>query len=357
VARSGALDAASLKKELAAGKIAPVYLFHGEEAFQKEEALASLRGAVLGGEGEAEGDSAGWSLTVLEGGSASLAEILDASRTLPMFSLRRLVLVKDAERIKESDADPLKQYLKAPVPTTCLVFAAGTGKPDFRRAVFRALQERAKVAEFPAVKGASLPSWIRHRLRERGAEIEPEALALLESLGVADLFRVDQELTKVLEFLSPSTRITAEALGETLGTAAAGSIFEMAERAGAGEVGEAIRLLRSLLAEGEEPTRLLFLIARHLRILILGKSLLEKGLRGRELAQGLGIPPYPFILEKTTRLIGRFPESAAGPSLRRVLEADRALKGGVRKGPAVLEGLILDLGALIGEPKRGEATR
>jgi DNA polymerase III subunit delta len=348
--RPEALDAVSLRKELSAGRIAPVYLIHGEETFLLEEALASLRKAVLGEGGE---DQSEWSLSILDGGSVSLAEILDAARTLPMFSRRRMVLVKDAEKIREPDADPLKEYLKDPTPTTCLVFTAGPGKPDFRRSFFRALQERARVAAFPPVKGASLPSWVRRHLRDRGAEIEPEAMALLESLGASGLFRIEQELNKALEYLSPSRQITAEALGETLGTAAAGSIFEMAERAGAGEIGEAVRLLRSLLAEGEEPTRLLFLVARHLRILILGKSLVGQGLRGKELAQALGIPPYPFIVDKVTKLIARFPETASAPSLRRILEADRALKGGGGKGPAILERLILDLGALV-NPRRRE---
>ena len=141
-----------------------------------------------------------------------------------------------------------------------------------------------------------------------------------------------------------------------MGTAAAGSIFELAERVGSGETAGALLLLRGLLAEGEEPVRLLSLIARQLRILILGKSLVRKGHRGVQLAQALGIPPYPFILEKTQKLIARFPEGAGAPSLRRVLEADRALKGG-GKGPAVLEKLVLDLTALtLGPGRQGEAS-
>jgi DNA polymerase-3 subunit delta len=353
MARPGAGDAASFRKEISAGKTAPVYLLHGEEAFLKQEALALLRRAVLG---EAGAEPSPWSLTVLEGGSARLAEILDAARTLPMLAPRRMVLVKEAEKLRESDADSLKEYLGNPSPTTCLVFAAGSGKPDFRKAIFRALQERARTVEFAVLKGASLPRWIRDRVKERGAEIDPDAAALLETLGGADLFRIDQELSKVLDYLSPSRKITADGLGETMGTAAAGSIFELAERVGAGETGEAVRLLRGLLAEGEEPTRLLFLIARQMRILILGRSLVKRGHRGAELAQALGIPPYPFILEKTQNLIARFPEGAAAPTLRRILEADRALKGGIGKGPAILERLVLDLTFLAGRRNRSSGA-
>jgi DNA polymerase-3 subunit delta len=342
--RQAGRDGASLRRDLSAGKISPVYFLVGEEAFLKEEAAAAIRRSVLG---EAESEGTLWSLTVLEGGAATLAEILDAARTLPMLSERRLVLVKSAESMRESEADVLKEYLKDPAPTTCLVFATGSGKPDFRKAVFRALQERACVVEFPALKGPSIARWIRDRVRARAAEIDPEAVALLEVHRGSDLFGMDQELSKVLDFLAPSRRITAEALGETLGTAVAGSIFEMAERVGAGEGIEAIRLLRGILAEGEEPVRLLFLIARQIRILVTGKSLVKQGRRGRDLAAALGIPPYPTLLEKTQRLIDRFPEEAGAPSLRRILEADRALKGGGGKGPAILERLVIDLSSLV----------
>jgi len=347
MARAGARDAASLRRELAAGKTAPVYLLFGEEAFLKEEAAAGIRRAMLG-EGEAEASP--WNVTALEGGSATLAEILDEARTLPMLSPRRLVVVKEAEKIREADVVPLREYLKDPSSTTCLVFIAGSGRPDFRRAVFRALQEGAAAVEFPALKGASVSKWIRERVRGRDAEIDPEALALLEAHLGSDLFRIDREISKVLDFLAPSRKITAGALGEVLGGAVAGSVFELAENVGAGEDAEAVRLLREILAEGEEPARLLFLIARQIRTLILGKSLVKQGHRGNDLARALGVPPYPSVLEKVQRLISRFPESAGPPSMRRILEADRAIKGGVGKGPAILERLVLDLTALVKQP-------
>ncbi len=344
MARAGGRDASSLRRDLAAGRVAPVYLLFGEEAFLKEEAVARIRKATLGEEGA---EACPWSVTALDGGSTTLAEVLDAARTLPMLSPRQLVLVKEAEKIREADAAPLREYLKEPSSTTRLVFIAGGGKPDFRKAVFRALQEKAAVVEFPALKGASVSKWIRDRVREREAEIDPEALALMEAHLGSDLFRIDRELSKVLEFLAPSRKITAGALGEILGGAAAVSVFELAERVGAGDGARAVRLLREILAEGEEPVRLLFLIARQIRILILGKSLMRGGHRGRDLALAVGIPPYPKIIEKTENLISRFPEKAGTSAMRRLVEADRAIKGGGGRGPAILERLVLDLTTLV----------
>lgn len=354
MAKKGAGDLSSLRKELSAGRIASAYLLYGSETFLKEQAAAAIRKAVLG---EGEEDSSAWNLAVLEGGSAALVDILDAARTLPMLAPRRLVLVRDAEKLRESDATPLKEYLKDPPPTSCILFVSGTGKPDLRRSIFRTLHEADASLEFEALKGRAVPSWIRERVREKGAQIEEDALALLEVHLGNDLLRIDAEMTKVLEFLAPSRTITVGGLDETLGSAGAGSVFELAEKVGAGETGEAIRLLRGILAEGEEPVRLLFLITRQVRILILGEALMKKGHRGRDLALGLGIAPLPFIIEKTQGLIARFPESAGAPCIRRILEADRALKGGTGRGPAILEGLVIDLADLIARRSGGREAR
>ena len=339
-------DLATLQRDLAAGRIDPVYLVYGEETFLKEEAARRIREAVLGADAEASS----WNLSVVEGGACSLAEVLDSARDLPMFSTRRLVWVKDAERLRESDPEALRAYLEAPAPSACILLTAGGGKPDFRKAVFKALQRGARLLEFEPLKGAAVGRWIRSRAKDLGAQIDDEAALLLEMHAAPDLLRMDQEMRKALDFAAPSQRLTAAVLSETLGSAGAGSIFEFTERAGAGQTEEAVLLLRGLLSEGEEPPRLLFLLARHLRTLVLGHSLMQSGQQGRDLAQALGIPPYPFLIDKIQKQIRAFPPHAGGPALRLVLTADRALKSGSGKPPAVLERLVLDLAREVVQP-------
>jgi DNA polymerase III subunit delta len=338
-------DLRSLRRELAAGRIDPVYLVFGDEAFLKEEAAQRIREAVLGSDSEA----ASWNLTLLEGASCSVTDILDAARSLPMFSSRRLVWVKDAERLRESEPEGLQEYLKAPSPSACVLLSAGSGKPDFRKTIFKTLQRGARMLEFMPLKGAMLASWIQSRAKDLGAEMGEEAASMLELHAGPDLHRLDQEIRKALDFIAPSHQLTYEALSETLGSAAAGSIFDFAERVGAGQCEVAIRLLRGILAEGEEPSRVLFLLARHLRVLVLGQALMDSGQQGRELALALGIPPYPFLIDKVQKQIRAFPERAGAPAFRLVLAADRALKSGSGRPPGVLERLVLDLTTAVTE--------
>jgi DNA polymerase-3 subunit delta len=342
----------TLAGELAKGKIAPVYLLYGEETFLKEDAARRIREAVLG----TSDPSGAWNLNILEGGVSSLFEILDAARTLPMFASRRLVWVKDVERLRETEGEALQAYIEAPADQSCLLLTAGSGRPDFRKSIFRILQRSAKVIEFSPLKKAEAARWIRSRARALGADIDDASISLLELQVGSDLFRLDQEMRKAMDFAGPPGRITPEVLSETLGTAAAGSLFELAERAAAGQIEEAVALLRRILGEGEEPPRVLFLLARQVRTLILGRSLLRAGTRGKDLALALGIPPYPFLIEKVEKQIRAFPEASGERAVRLLLRADRALKGGIGRPERVLEGLVLDLASVVGKTRSAGAV-
>jgi|SRR5262245_2786402 len=326
---------AAFLEEIRSGRIAAAYLLHGEDAFQKEEAALALRGAAAEGEGA-------FDLVLLEGAGCSLAEVADAARTLPLFSARRLVWVKEAESIRDAAVGPLEEYLDSPSPATCLLFVTGSGKPDFRKALFKLLQQRAAVREFRPMRGAPLQRWIRERARALGSEIDPDAAALLEFHAGPETMRLDRELRKAVDFAAPRRRLSPHDFEATLGVTASASAFEWVDQAASGRVPEAVSLLRGILAEGEEPVRLLFLLARQVRMLVLGKALSRQGVRGRDLAAAVGFPPFPGLIEKFQGQIARFPEAAAAGAYRKLLLADRSMKSGSRPG-AVLERLVLDL--------------
>lgn len=339
-------DLESLRRDLAAGRIDPAYLLLGEESFLKEEALREIRQAVLGAGEEAVVGN----LAVFEGASCSMGEILDAARTLPMFAPRRLVWVRECEKMKDPEVEALRGYLESASPSATLVFSTGAGKPDARRALLRLLQSSARVLEFPLLKGSAVPAWIRRRAAQLEVQLDPDAALLLELQVGPDLRRLDQELRKAIEYVAPSRAISAGILEETLGAPSGGSGFDFAEVSAAGDAESAIRLLRRILADGEEPVRLLFLLARQLRILIQGKELLGAGKGGRDLAAALGIPPYPFLIDKVQKQIRQFPSRASAPALRLILRSDRALKAGAGKPSGILERLVLDLARLLKTP-------
>jgi len=122
----GAASQADVRKQIAAGKVAPIYLLLGAD----EAAKIALAGEFLE---LVETDLRAFNVDRLYGGETTGAQVVDAALTLPMMVPRRVVLLLHAERLlnpkkdsdtTERDLETLESYVKAPVDTCCLVLVA-----------------------------------------------------------------------------------------------------------------------------------------------------------------------------------------------------------------------------------------
>ncbi len=64
---------------------------------------------------------AGFNLTVFYGKDAEWAAIINACRRYPMFAERQVVLLKEAQHMR--DIDKLEGYVEKPLPSTILVIS------------------------------------------------------------------------------------------------------------------------------------------------------------------------------------------------------------------------------------------
>src|SRR3989441_3043709 len=138
-----------LKRQLAAGDFASLYLIVGEEAVLRDDAVAAIWAAVLGLD---EANVGVFNSDVVYGDETEAAEILTLCGHLPMFATRRLVVVKEVGALVAREAERLLPYLRAPVETTCLVLTGG--KVDGRVRFFQALRQAAV-----SVDCAPLDAW------------------------------------------------------------------------------------------------------------------------------------------------------------------------------------------------------
>ena len=138
---------ADVRKHIAAGKVAPIYLLLGAD----EAAKIAFAGEFLE---LVEPDLRAFNVDRLYGGETTGAEVVDAARTFPMMVPRRVVLLLHAERLlqpkKDTDSsardlETLESYVKAPVDTCCLVIVAEG--VDRRRSLTRQLLSNATVVE------------------------------------------------------------------------------------------------------------------------------------------------------------------------------------------------------------------
>src|ERR1051325_1866104 len=116
----------------------PVYFLMGEEPFFIDEVSNYIEKNVLS---EAE---KGFNQTVLYGGETNIRSVLGEAKSFPMMSNYRVVIVKEAQNMKdlvpkdkekEEKIHPLLSYLDNPQKSTLLVFCHKYKTVDMRTSI------------------------------------------------------------------------------------------------------------------------------------------------------------------------------------------------------------------------------
>lgn len=327
---------ADLKRMLAAGPPAGLHLLLGDDELARDEACRLIEKAVL----EAEG---GGDRMVVYGDEAEPDEIAVAAGTGSLFGFRRLVMVRRFDAMPAAAQERLLPVLTdLPAGVTVVLLAKSLDK---RMKAAKALLAAARVWEFSLPQPAQLPAWVAQRAAELGVRLQGDAArTLIDMVGTSPL-ALQTELEK-LALYAAGRPVTAEAVRDAASVAiphaAELAVFQMAEAVAEGRTKEALSVLRDLLAVGEYPLVILSLIGRQYR-LILTACGLPAGASPAALARALGIPQAPARrVAAQARALGA---EGAALGLRRVLEADMAIKKGLEPR-LVLETLVVALSAM-----------
>jgi DNA polymerase-3 subunit delta len=320
-----------LERRLEEGQIDPLYLVTGEESWLVDEALASFRRRVV-----PEGDVLNTHLYA--GADIEPASLAAMAETFPAFAPRRLIIVRDADRLPASDA--LTAYCANPSPTACLVLVMT--KPDRRKTFVQAVIRRATAVACDPLTPERLREWMARRAATLGLTLTDEAVAYLQESSGGSLRALAHDLDKVALGRGLTDGPTGIAQLESVAPGvAATSVFAWAELVATGPIARALEETSRRLRD-EAPLLLLSILSLQWRRMARCRALLDQRVPQGRMASALGIPPRAVDpLLKAVR--HRTPaELIAG--LTWCLETDAALKGSPLDGSVAMERLVLALG-------------
>ena len=147
--KSGGTTFETIMHDLKAGQYAPVYVLMGEESYYIDRITDYIAEHVLR---EEERD---FNQTVVFGADVSAGQVADLARRFPMMAERQVVIVKEAQNIKNWDR--LEAYFEKPQPTTVLVLAYKNGTIDGRKKVVAKAQKCGVVFESKKKRDYELP--------------------------------------------------------------------------------------------------------------------------------------------------------------------------------------------------------
>jgi DNA polymerase-3 subunit delta len=316
-----------LAKDLAAGRIAPLYLIVGEESWLADDALAALRRHA------APPDDL-MNAHVFSGSEIAAAELVAVAQTLPAFATRRFIVVRDAERLAASDL--LTAYCEDPAATTCVVFI--TVKLDRRKSWAGALVKRAVTVACDPLKPAAFRTWLQREASARGFRLNDEALSYLLVRADGSMRAASQDLeTLAVSRLGATGPVGIDDLSVLSPGDASVSVFDWAHAVAMGNTGDAIGATRRLLHD-EAPLLMLSILAGQWRKMVRYRTLLEGGATASSAANGLGLPP--FAAARVADAAKRRSSARLIAGLTWCLETDAAIKGGALHPALAMERLV-----------------
>jgi DNA polymerase-3 subunit delta len=330
------------------GALLPVYVVSGEESFLRDQVVAALRAAALGG-GVPE-----FNEDKFTAGEVPVDKVLSAVRTVPMMAKKRFVCVRGAERWDSGDApedakpdvkreaplDRLATYATAPVDSTCLVITSA--KMDGRRRLSTLAKKQGFWVSCEPLDAHALRGWIERQCEERGHAIEREVAELVAEIAGTDLARLEDVVERLGLFVGPGAPITEHAVAECVARVKTADTWALVDAVGRRDLGGAFRLLADVYDSRDHGLPLLGALAWSIRQLAKFQIAVEGGAGNDEAARRAGV-----FQPGRAREIAQKARAIRAKELERWLlvlaDTDIALKSSRRPADAILEDMLTRL--------------
>lgn len=249
----------------------PIYFLSGEEAYYIDEISDYIEAHVLD-ETEKE-----FNQTILYGKEIDLISILGFAKQFPMMSEFNVIIVKEAQNLKELNKNsasdetetPSKssgniatsqfiKYINNPQQSTILVFCYKYKTIDKRGSVAKALKKNAVFIETKKIYDNQIPDWISSYTKEKNYLIGPKASFLLSEFLGADLSKIANEINKLIINLKLGAEITPELIQDNIGISKDFNVFELQSAFSSKNILKANRIINYFAAnEKENPAPLI----------------------------------------------------------------------------------------------------
>jgi DNA polymerase-3 subunit delta len=264
------LSLPQFEQRLAGESLPPVVLLAGSEALLLLEAgdALRLRARVLGYSERTVFD--------VETGF-DWNDVRMAFNSLSLFATRRVIELRlPTGKPGKDGGEVIESFCKDPAPDLCLLVCAGQWSRAHETGWVKAVEKVGWFLPLWPLKPNELPGWIGRRLRQRGVDAGPDAVAALAERVEGNLLAAAQEIDK-LALLRPPGRLDAERMLGLVADSARYDVFRLADTALAGDTTHALRMLAGLRGEGEQVPPMLSWIASQVQLLAQFSAVQEAG--------------------------------------------------------------------------------
>lgn len=329
-----------------------IIFLYGEDTFRSRQKLNELKEKFL-----REVDPTGGSLSALDGSIATLEKINESVSPSSFFSKKRMVVV---ENIFSNKAQPFfgqlaEFFKKEKNRDNIIVFrdsVSGAEKlPKYKAELFALLAKQKYAQEFKLLSNVEAVKWVKKETEARGGKINASAAAELISLLGSDLWLINSEIDKLINYKAGQklpidgqergTIIEAEDVKNLARGVFDENIFALTDAWSAKNKKRAAELLEEQIEGGMAEAYLLTMIIRQFRILLQIRQALDLGETSGKISGLLKI--HPYVAQKGISQARGFSLVELKKIFKRLTEIDYLMKTGQADIKTTLSVLLMKI--------------
>jgi len=280
----------------------------------------------------------GLNLKYLDAGNLQFNDFNNTLQQTSMFSEKKLMVLLNAfsaPDFKKEFSENLQRFIDS--EDIIIFYEENTPKNN---KFFDFLKKKAKSQEFNALEGENLKKWIKKELANYEVPITPEAINLLVNFIGSDLWQLNNEIRKLVNFKQKKT-IEVKDVQLLVKPLIESDIFETIDAIAQKNKKRALSLIHHHLEKGDEPLYLLSMINFQFRNLLIIKDLLEQNRPYYTILKTAGL--HPFVVRKSYELAQKFSLSELKKIYQKIFEIDLAIKTGKIEPEIALDLLITEI--------------
>lgn len=272
---ANSLNYNSLKDQLKKDLVYTVYIIHGDDDYLIEQSISDIRNKLEELEPELEYSS-------YYSDSSKITEILDIANSLGLFSKKKLVVIKQCEKLHKSDTEYLLNYVNNPNKQTILVL------------IFENLKN-FKIEPSENLISVNIPSdpkniilTVKKEAENQGYIIKNDAIQKLIELVGENLIDLIGEIKK-LAINQSNGEIEKSDVENYITKSSYNDVFELVNAVCNKDKKLALKVLKDLEDIGEEPISVINRISWRIRSVWQVKELLDKKVSKEQILKELKI--------------------------------------------------------------------
>jgi DNA polymerase-3 subunit delta len=331
--RKSAPSISEAVKNLKKGKILPIYYLFGEDTYNLGLAVKAIEDAV------SPFLISDFDKDVCYSDDRNLQEVVDAARAFPFGSEKKLIIYKEAEKVR--DKKILEPYISSPPDFTVLVLMHNGKITNLTSSPFNLLQENNFLYEAKELKGESLVEWIKDLAGSKGMQISNDNASFLADISGSSRLIIENQLDKIIAFLNSKTEISFDVIKEVSVSFKEYNVFDLQNAVFQKDKAASLKIAFNMLEKGEDATLIINMLTRFFIGLSRIRELNEKKVPDAEAAKIVGT--HPYYLKNFQRAVVLFSINDLIKASEALLKADMSIKTTSTDQKTVIALLIAEL--------------